>query len=204
MLIRKVCVFCASSDLSDSIYLDAAKELGEILAQKSIHIVYGGGSSGSMGMLANGALSKGGKVTGIIPKFMDDLEWGHDSLTELRFVETMNERKEQMILNTDAAIALPGGSGTFEELFDTITLKRLGFYLSPIVFINIKGFFNPCLELLEKAIEEKFMDPRSRDMWTVINNPSEIIEAITSAPKWSKDAVKFASLKKGLSKKMNN
>jgi uncharacterized protein (TIGR00730 family) len=196
MNINKVCVYCASSDYSDSIYLNAAYKLGEILAEESITIVYGGGSAGLMGKLADGALSKKGKVVGIIPKFMYDLEWGHDGLTELQIVEGMNERKELMRNDTDAAIALPGGSGTFEELFETITQKRLGVYLSPIVFVNINGFFNPCIELLEKAISEKFMDERNRLMWTVVNDSSEVINAIKNSPQWSSEARNFATLRK--------
>ncbi len=195
MKIEKVCVYCASSDLSDQSYLNAAKELGEILASESISLVYGGGSAGSMGMIADGALSKGGKVIGIIPQFMYDLEWGHNGLSKLIIVETMNERKEQMVKDTDAAIVLPGGSGTLEELFDTITMKRLGQYLSPIVFVNINGFFDPCLEMLERAIEEKFMDERNRLMWTVVDSPSEVIDAIKNSPAWSTDSVKFATLR---------
>jgi len=195
MKIKKVCVYCASSDLSDRSYLEAAKELGEILAGESIEIVYGGGSAGSMGKLAEGALSKGGNVTGIIPQFMYNLEWGHEGLTELKIVETMNERKEQMVIDTDAAIALPGGSGTFEELFDTLTMKRLGQYLSPIIFVNINNFFDPCIELLDRSIEEKFMDERSRNMWSVVTTPSEVINAILNSPEWSKDSLRFAALR---------
>ncbi len=195
MKINKVCVYCASSDLSDISYLNAARELGEILAEHSISIVYGGGSAGSMGMLAEGALSKGGNVIGIIPQFMYNLEWGHDRLSELRIVETMNERKEQMVKDTDAAIVLPGGSGTFEELFDTITMKRLGQYLSPIIFVNVNRFFDPCIQLLDRSIEEKFMDERSRNMWSIVEQPSDVISAIISSPSWSQDSVNFATLR---------
>ncbi len=196
MKINKVCVYCASSDLSDISYLNAARKLGEILAEESVSIVYGGGSAGSMGRLADGALEKGGNVVGIIPRFMFDLEWGHEGLSELRIVETMNERKEQMIKDTDAAIVLPGGSGTFEELFDTITMKRLGQYLNPIILVNINRFFDPCIQLLEKSIEEKFMDERSRDMWSVVEQPHDVISAIKNSPRWSQDSVNFATLRK--------
>lgn len=195
-MIKRVCVYCASSDYSDKIYLDAAYKLGEILAEASITIVYGGGSAGLMGMLANGALSKGGKVIGIIPQFMYELEWGHEGLTELQIVNNMNERKELMMMNTDAAIALPGGSGTLEELFETITLKRLGVYLSPIIFVNIKNYFDPCIQLLDNAIEEKFMDQRNKQMWKVVDNPDNVLNAITNSPAWTEDARHFATLKK--------
>ncbi len=196
MKINKVCVYCASSDYSDTVYLNAAYKLGEILAQESITVVYGGGSAGLMGKLAEGALSKKGTVVGIIPQFMYDLEWGHNGLTDLQIVDGMNERKELMRNGTDAAIALPGGSGTFEELFETITQKRLGVYLSPIIFVNINGFFDTCIDLLDRAISEKFMDERSRNMWTVVNDSSEVVNAIKNSPEWSSEARNFATLRK--------
>jgi len=196
-MIEKVCVYCASSDLSDQVYLDAAFNLGETLADNSVTVVYGGGSAGLMGRLAEGALSKGGKVHGIIPQFMYDLEWGHNGLTELKIVETMHERKRLMLEGTDAAIALPGGSGTFEELFETITVKRLGDYLNPIILVNTNNYFDTLLELLEKSIAEKFMDPRSRLMWTEVTEPSQVLDAINNAPAWSKDSRRFATLKSG-------
>ncbi len=195
-MIKRVCVYCASSDYSDQVYLNAAYRLGEILAEKSITIVYGGGSAGLMGMLANGALSKGGKVVGIIPQFMYELEWGHEGLTELQIVNNMHERKELMMMNTDAAIALPGGSGTLEELFETITLKRLGVYLNPIILVNIKNFFDPCIQLLENAVIEKFMDERNKLMWKVVDDPSNVLEAIIASPVWTEESRHFATLKK--------
>ena len=195
-MIKRVCVYCASSDYSDQVYLDAAYRLGEILAEKSITIVYGGGSAGLMGMLANGALSKGGKVIGIIPQFMYELEWGHEGLTELQIVNSMYERKELMMMNTDAAIALPGGSGTLEELFETITLKRLGVYLNPIILVNVKNFFDPCIQLLENAVLEKFMDERNKLMWKVVDDPRNVLSAIKDSPAWTEEARHFATLKK--------
>ncbi|MHB1688049.1 MAG: LOG family protein [Ignavibacteriaceae bacterium] len=195
-MIKKVCVFCASSDLSDTVYLDAAFKLGEILAGNSIDIIYGGGAAGCMGRLADGALSKDGKVYGIIPKFMYDLEWGHDKITELKIVDSLSERKEMMMEGTDAVIALPGGSGTLEELFEAITLKRLGLYLSPIIFVNTKSFFNPCIQLLENAIKEKFMDERNRQMWEVVYTADEVLSSIENSSAWSSDSRNFATLRK--------
>src|SRR5208283_4762849 len=156
--IRKVCVYCASSEKSDAIYLDAARRVGEILAENSIVTVYGGGAIGSMGRLAEGVLAKGGKIIGVIPRFMQELEWDHKGLTELQVVENMRERKHIMLTDSDAAIALPGGSGTLEELMEAISLKRLGIYLNPIVLVNVRGFFDPLLALLRRCIEERFMD----------------------------------------------
>jgi hypothetical protein len=120
-----------------------------------------------MGALADGALAKGGHVIGVLPEFMGKLEWGHERLTELRLVGDMHERKRRMIAEVDAVIALPGGCGTLEELFEAITWKRLGLYSKPIVLVNVAGYFDPCVELLERAIAESSRSrrrscPRSR------------------------------------------
>jgi uncharacterized protein (TIGR00730 family) len=193
--IRKVCVYCASSEKSDAVYLDAARRAGEILAENSIVTVYGGGAIGSMGRLAEGVLAKGGKIIGVIPRFMQELEWDHKGLTELQVVENMRERKHIMLTDSDAAIALPGGSGTLEELMEAISLKRLGIYLNPIVLVNVKGFFDPLLSLLQRCIDERFMDKRHAAMWQVAAGPEDILGAIQSAAPWSHDARRFATMK---------
>jgi hypothetical protein len=194
MTIRKVCVFCASSRQAEPIYREAAGELGLLLAKHSMTTVYGGGAVGSMGALADGALAAGGQVIGVIPQFMVDLEWGHPGLTELIVVENMRERKRQMLESSDAVIALPGGSGTFEELFEAITMKRLGLFLGPIVIINTQGFYKHFSELMQHAVNEKFMDPRHLSMWIIINEASEVLHAFQNAVKWSQSARKFAAI----------
>ncbi len=194
-MIKKVCVYCASSELSDNIYLNSAFKLGALLAENSIDIVYGGGAAGSMGSLARGALSQNGKVYGIIPKFMYDLEWGFEEITELKIVDGMPERKRMLIDGVDAVIVLPGGSGTFEEVFETLTLKRLGMFTNPIIFVNTNNYFSPFKELMEKSISEKFMDERHSDMWTIVDKTTDVIDAIDNSPKWSPDSVNFATLK---------
>ena len=190
--IRKVCVYCASSEKSDAVYLDAARRLGEILAKESIVTVYGGGAIGSMGRLAEGVLAERGTIIGVIPRFMQELEWDHKGLTELQVVENMRERK---LTDSDAAIALPGGSGTLEELLETISLKRLGIYLNPIVIVNIRGFFDPLLALLRRCIEERFMDDRHAAMWQVAEGPEDVMRAIHSSAPWTHDARRFATMK---------
>lgn len=190
--IRRVCIYCASSRASDRVYLDAARRLGTELARHGITIVYGGGGQGSMGSLADGALAAGGKVVGVIPRFMDDLEWGHRGLGELQVVEDMHERKRKMAEGSDAIIALPGGCGTLEELFEAIAWKRLGLYLNPIVLVNVRGFYTRLVDLLEHCIEERFMDPRHSRMWTLVDEPGQVIEAILRAPRWSAEARGFA------------
>ncbi len=191
---RAVCVYCASSRSSHPDYRTAAYRLGEVLAAAGLGIVYGGGAVGSMGALADGALGKGGRVVGVLPRFMADLEWGHRGLTELELVEDMRARKHLMLTRSDAAIALPGGSGTLEELLEAITLKRLGLYLKPIVLVNTRGFFAPLLTLLGQAVEERFMDRRHLGMWQVVAQPEEVPAALAAAPAWGPEARSFAAV----------
>ena len=191
---RTVCVYCASSRTSHPDYRAAARRLGEVLAGAGIDIIYGGGAVGSMGALADGALGKGGRVLGILPRFMAELEWGHRGLTELELVEDLRVRKHLMLSRSVAAIALPGGSGTLEELLEAITLKRLGLYVNPIVLVNTRGFFAPLIELLQHAIAERFMDERHLAMWQVVAEPEEVPAALERAPVWSAEARSFAAL----------
>ena len=191
---RAVCVYCASSRTAHADYRLAARRLGEVLAGAGITIVYGGGAAGSMGALADGALEAGGRVIGILPRFMADLEWGHPGLSDLQLVEDLRTRKHLMLTMSQAAIALPGGSGTLEELLEAITLKRLGLYLNPIVLVNTRGFFDPLLEVLRRAVAEHFMDTRHLSMWQVVATPDEIPQALASAPGWSAEARSFAAL----------
>lgn len=191
---RHVCVYCASSGTSHPQYRRAAQRLGVTLATRGITIVYGGGAVGSMGALADGALSAGGRVIGVLPRFMAELEWGHKGLSELELVEDMRTRKHVMLTRSQAAVALPGGSGTLEELLEALSLKRLGLYLNPIVVVNTRGYFDPLLELMERAIEERFMDERHSQMWRVVSEPEEVPEAIDASPQWSSAAGALAAV----------
>ena len=191
----KICVYCASSQRIDRVYLETARSLGRILAKQSVTIVYGGGGTGSMGALADGALEEGGHVIGVIPEFMYELEWGHTGIQEMKVVDNLHERKRLMLEGVDACVALPGGSGTLEELLEAITLKRLGLFLNPIVLLNMRGFFNPLLEQFERCVSEQFMDDRHRQMWRVVEQPEEVLEAVELSPEWSSEARNFASLR---------
>jgi uncharacterized protein (TIGR00730 family) len=192
---RSICVYCASSQRCAPVYHDAARRVGEILVDEGYSIVYGGGATGSMGALADGALSRGGKVLGFMPKFMMELEWGHPKLTELRIVEDMRARKHSMLSHSQGLVTLPGGSGTFEELFEALSLKRLGLYVHPIVLLNTNDYFDALIALLEKAVAEHFLDERHLAMWQVVNEPEEIPDALRSAPEWSEDAREFAAIR---------
>ena len=188
----KVCVYCASSRQCDAAYLEAAERLGRHLAENQATLVYGGGGAGAMARLAEGVLKAGGNVIGVIPRFMMDLEWGHGELTTMHVVDNMRERKHKMLEGADAVVALAGGCGTLEELFETITLKRLGLYLGPIVLVNTRGFYDRVVALLEHCIAEKFMDARHRKMWTVVDEPEQVLEAIRNATHWTAENRNFA------------
>ncbi len=191
---RAVCVYCASSQSAHLEYREAAFRLGETLAQRRITVIYGGGAKGSMRALADGALGKGGRVIGILPRFMADLEWGHPGLSELKLVEDMRTRKHLMLTGAQAAVALPGGCGTFEELLEAITLKRLGLFLGPIILVNTRGYFQPLLEMLSRAVEEHFMDERHSLMWQVVAEPEAVPDALEQAPAWAAEFRSFAAV----------
>jgi uncharacterized protein (TIGR00730 family) len=188
----RICVYAASSPQAASVYMDAARVLGETLARNNCSIVYGGGSQGLMGALADGALSRGGEVIGVLPKFMADLEWGHPGLTHLDLVEDMRERKHKLLTGSDAVVALPGGCGTLEELFEAITLKRLGLYFNPILLLDTAAFYQPLQAFLQQVIEQKFLNPEHAQMWSLVGAPDEVLPAIAATPKWREDARNYA------------
>lgn len=184
----RICVYCASSNKADSRYRAAAFHLGELLADGGHSIVYGGGLAGSMGALADGALSKGGNVIGVIPRFMADLEWQHPGIGDMQVVEDMRERKHRLLTGSDAVVALPGGCGTLEELFEAITLKRLGLYFNPIILLDTLGYWQPLDAFLHKTIEQHFMNPEHAAMWSLAAEPGDVLPAIRNAPKWDAEA----------------
>jgi hypothetical protein len=147
-----------------------------------------------MGALADAALAAGGDVVGIQPKFMADLEWSHTGVSEMHLVESMAERKGMMLETSHAVVTLPGGSGTLEELFETISAKRLGLFLGPIIIVNQDRYFAPCLQQLEACLDERFMDRRHKEMWTVVEDVSEVVAAIDTASPWTRDAIEFAAI----------
>ncbi len=192
--INSVCVYSASSSQIDSIYFEDARKLGKLLAEKGISIINGAGRQGLMASVSNSALEARGKVTGVIPRFMVEQNWHHKNLTQLIETETMHERKSLMAKLSDATIALPGGCGTMEELLEIITWKQLGLYLKPIVILNTNGYYNPIIEMLDKAIENNFMRKEHKKMWEVANTPEEAVELLSKTPLWDKDFCKFAKI----------
>ena len=192
--IKNICVYCASSPQIAPVYFKAAERLGYLLAEKGINLIDGAGKVGLMGCLNNTVLAAGGTVTGVIPRFMVERGWHHSDLTQLVETETMHERKSLMARMSDAVIALPGGCGTMEELLEVITWKQLGLYLKPIVVLNIQGFYNPLIEMLEKAIGQQFMRREHESLWQVAFTPEEAVELCVSLPAWDKKICKFAAV----------
>ncbi|HCN24898.1 MAG TPA: TIGR00730 family Rossman fold protein [Candidatus Marinimicrobia bacterium] len=178
--IRKVCVYCAASIQCNQIYRDVAYEVGSLLAQNKISIVYGGSSVGSMGALADGAINMGGKITGILPGFLNTVERAHTGLDELIEVKDFHERKSKMIEGVDGVISLPGGLGTFEELMEAMMWKRLGLHPHPIFLVNTNNFFEPFVNLIDKAISERFIPQENIDLFHVVNSPEILISKLTS------------------------
>jgi len=191
---QTICVYCASSSQVKPGYFEATARLGKIFANANLSVVYGGGSMGLMGELANSTLKNGGRITGVIPRFMCDVEWNHTGLTELILVDTMHERKEKMAMMADAVVALPGGCGTMEELLEVITWKRLGIFTKPIVIVNLEGYFDALITMLNRAVDEHFMRHEHRAMWKVVETPEEVLGAIQSSMVWDSNSRSFAAL----------
>jgi len=192
--INSVCVYSASSTKIDQTYFNAATTLGKILAKKEIRLINGAGSIGLMRAVADASLQAGGKVTGVIPRFMVEQNWHHKGLTKLVEVDSMHERKQLMADLSDGIIALPGGCGTLEELLEIITWKQLGLYFNPIVILNVNNFFDPLLAQLNEAVEQNFMRPQHAAIWSVASTPEEAVNLLFTTPKWDKEIRKFAAI----------
>ena len=192
--INSVCVYSASSTKIDAVYFQAADTLGYLLAEHRIRLINGAGSIGLMRSVADAVLNNVVDVTFIITHFMVEQNWHHTGLTELVEVESMHERKRKMADLSDGIIALPGGCGTLEELLEIITWKQLGLYLNPIVILNIKGYFDPLLAMLQKAVDENFMRAQHSAIWHVAATAGEAVELVHTVPLWDASIRKFAAI----------
>lgn len=171
-----ITIYAASGSHVASVYMQAAKNLGRLMAERGISCINGAGKSGLMAQVTDAVLAGGGRVIGIIPQFMVDQQWQHASLTECIVTPDMHSRKQQMAQRSDACIALPGGIGTLEELLEIITWKQLGLYAKPIVILNTNGYFDDLLRMLAKAEAEHFMHHAHSPLWTVADTPDEAIK----------------------------
>jgi uncharacterized protein (TIGR00730 family) len=192
--IHTVSVFCASSSKINPKYVDAATRLGELFAEKNICLLNGGGKFGLMSVMTDAVVDRGGEAVGVIPQFMVDHHWDYDKMTRMIVVRDMHERKQTMANMSDAVIALPGGCGTWDELIEIITWKQLGLYLNPIVILNIDGYYDPLLQMFQKAIDEHFMRVLHADLWNVATTPEEAVDLIFQLPLWNSNFSKFAAI----------
>lgn len=178
-MINTVCIYCASSPNVQPIYNQMAYALGEALAKENISVVYGAGAKGPMGYLAKGVTDNCGKITGIIPEFMDKMGWSNQTITELKITDTIHTRKETMIKLSQAIIALPGGNGTLEELLEAITWRQLELTSSPIIIQNINNYYTPLITMLNKGLSEMFIPQTEHPLWiesTTIENTIKLLK----------------------------
>ncbi|MDE1172798.1 MAG: TIGR00730 family Rossman fold protein [Parvibaculaceae bacterium] len=178
MKLENLCVYCGSSDGREDLYLDAAIRLGAVLAREKVGLVYGGASIGLMGALARSVLEGGGKVTGVIPDFLQRAEVMMPDVSELVVTGSMHERKWDMFSRSQAFVALPGGIGTLEEVIEMLTWAQLGRHSYPIIFANIGGFWNPLIELIEHMIETGFVRSNLRSVFGVVDRVEDILPRV--------------------------
>ncbi|WP_092988150.1 TIGR00730 family Rossman fold protein [Rhizobium sp. NFR03] len=179
--IRSICVYCASQPGREPEFMDAGRRLGKSIAEHHLHLVYGGGTKGIMGAVASGVLSGGGRVTGIIPQFLIDMEATRHSLgqlSELVVTADMHERKHKMFERADAFVTLPGGIGTLEEIVEIMTWAQLGRHRKPIVLVNINGFWNPLMKLIHHMADSGFIHTAHLVQPLVIDDPDEVVPAL--------------------------
>ena len=192
--IKSVAIYCASSTKIKPIYYETARQLGRGLALRGVTQVNGAGNMGLMQAASDAALEAGGRVIGVIPHFMIEQNWHHTGLTQIIETQDMESRKQTINDMTDAAIVLPGGCGTLDELFEIITLKQLGVYLKPIVILNVDGYYDYLLKHLERSMEENFMRSEHRDIWKVATTAEEAIDLVFTTPLIDESVRRFAKI----------
>ncbi|SAL64625.1 LOG family protein [Caballeronia choica] len=189
-MIKAVCVYCGSSNGAKPVYAEAAKAFGRALVEADMSLVYGGGRVGLMGLIADEVLACGGRAVGVIPELLLNKEVGHTDLTELHVVPDMHERKKKMADLSDAFVAMPGGVGTFEELFEVYTWAQLGYHRKPVALLDVDGYYDPLLAMLRHTVEEGFMRAAYLDMLQVAGDPAAMIALLqrfvpTVRDKWT-------------------
>jgi uncharacterized protein (TIGR00730 family) len=175
---KRICIFCGSSSGGNPIYARATEVFGRLICRRGIDVVYGGGKVGLMGLLADACLSEGGRVIGVIPQALMDKEVAHLGLTELRVVSSMHERKALMADLSDAFVALPGGYGTWEELFEMLTWSQLGLHRKACGLLNVDGYYDSLLALADEAVTEGFLREVNRDLLLSGKDPERLLEAL--------------------------
>lgn len=180
--IKRLCVYCGSSDRTDAVYRDAATRLGELIAEAGIELVFGGGRIGLMALVANAALRRGGRVTGIIPAHLHDVEVGHHGVSQLLIVGSMHERKQRMFELADAFAVLPGGLGTLDETIEMLTWRQLGLHGKPVIIVDVAGYWAPLIGLFEHAIARGFAAASSREFYRAVAHAEDVLPALAALP----------------------
>ena len=183
---KSIAVFCASASGANPVYIETARDLGQRIAERNYGLVYGGATVGTMGAVADAALAAGGKVIGVIPGVIIDLEIAHNGLTELHIVGTMHERKALMAERADAFVALPGGYGTLDEFIEILTWAQLRIHAKPCVMVNVGGYFDPLLAFFDRAVEEGMLKQQNRGLIQIARDAAEALEIIER--EWSRGA----------------
>ncbi len=178
---KNILVYCGASVGFDEIYKNTAIAAGKLLVEKNKTLVYGAGSVGIMGIIADAVLENGGEVIGVIPSFMEKFEVQHKGLTQIHIVETMHQRKQLMAEISDAVIALPGGWGTLDELFEILTWKQLGLHQMPVGLLNVNGFYDPLIEMIHKMVKEGFLKQTNLDMLMIDDNLESLLNRMEQA-----------------------
>jgi uncharacterized protein (TIGR00730 family) len=189
-----ICVFASSSSRIDKEYAAAASNLGLLLAQAKIDVVYGGGGIGLMGKLADAVLENRGRITGVIPSFMKDEGWDHRAVSEMIITSDMGERKKRMFSMADAVVALPGGVGTLEELTEAMTLKQLGLYHGPIIILNTLNFYDSFIDFLEHMVSGNFLRYEHKGMWEIAGTAEEVMVLLGKNEHWHHDPRSIARI----------
>lgn len=179
---KRICTYCGSQTGEHPAYREAAERLGRLLVERELELVFGAGSIGLMGVVADTVLAEGGKVIGVIPKFLSAREILHQRMTETQVVDTMHERKARMEELSDGFIALPGGLGTFEELFEILTWSQLGLHRKNIGLLNVRNYFDPLLQQIDHAIAEGFVKQKNRDLFVVSDDPADLLDLLETHP----------------------
>jgi uncharacterized protein (TIGR00730 family) len=192
---KSICVFCGSSTGNNNLYKSAARELGKLMAEKDITLIYGGGNIGLMGIIANSVLENNGKVIGVIPQSLQEKELAHEGVTKMYVVKSMHERKALMAQISDAFVALPGGFGTLDELFESLTWNQLEIMNKPVAVFNINGYFDHLIALLKQSVQEKFLRKEHLKNLIVADDPQKLLQKIKKfkavvAEKWIEDLKK--------------
>jgi uncharacterized protein (TIGR00730 family) len=177
-----LCVYCGSSNRGDPRHLDAATTLGRLAAQDGVEIVFGGGHVGLMGALADGALAAGGRVTGIIPQYLEDRELGHRGVTDLVIVESMHARKQKMFELSDAFCVLPGGLGTLDETFEILTWRQIGLHDKPVALVDLDGYWQPLRALMDHQVTSGYLRPEHAELLQVVSGVGQVLPALRAAP----------------------